>query len=203
MAETVDFLRRLASMMTGGRNAEMLLEASDMIEALAHRATSAERLYHEQSDDHARDMELRKVVELAADNLIAEVESMSAHLTETKQQARAEIARLKVQLAESNQQMEKERAGFEEETRRITALAEAAESRLADANASLEALYNPATARDSVVMASIQSLQLARTQFGFLADGFAESGDVVSLAICEIGACAIENALAGPANESD
>jgi hypothetical protein len=49
----------------------------------------------------------------------------------------------------------------------------------------------------------IQSLQLARAQFGFLADGFASSGDVVSQTICEIGARAIENALAGRATSEE
>jgi hypothetical protein len=42
----------------------------------------------------------------------------------------------------------------------------------------------------------VQSLQLARDQFDFLAKGFARSGDVISLTICEIGAQAIEKALA-------
>ena len=37
-SETVDFLRRLASMMSGGKNAEMLLSAAGMIETLTERA---------------------------------------------------------------------------------------------------------------------------------------------------------------------
>jgi hypothetical protein len=72
------------------------------------------------------------------------------------------------------------------------------EARLAEVSGSLEALRNPVRATEhSVTVVPIQSLQLARAQFGFLADGFARSGDVVSQTICEIGAGAIEIALAG------
>jgi hypothetical protein len=46
--ETIDFLRRLSSMLTGGRNAEMLLQAASMIETLSHRAATAEQLFAEQ-----------------------------------------------------------------------------------------------------------------------------------------------------------
>ena len=41
----------------------------------------------------------------------------------------------------------------------------------------------------------MQSLQLARTQFDYLARGFAGNGDVVSQTICEIGARALDKAL--------
>jgi hypothetical protein len=42
----------------------------------------------------------------------------------------------------------------------------------------------------------LQSLQLARAQFDHLAEGFARQGDVVSQTICEIGARALDKALA-------
>jgi hypothetical protein len=42
-----------------------------------------------------------------------------------------------------------------------------------------------------------KQLRLARAQLDFLADGFARNGDVVSQTICEIGRCAIEQALSG------
>jgi hypothetical protein len=114
--EIIDFLRRLASMLTGGRNAEMLLEAAEAIEALAQRALAAERLYEAQQEDHARNLELREA----------------------------------------------------------------------------------ATAIDhSIAIVPVESLQLARTQFDFLAAGFARNGDVISQTICQIGACAIDKALSG------
>ena len=178
--EIIDFLRRLASMLTGGRNAEMLLEAAQAIEALAQRALAAERLYEAQQEDHARNLELREVSELASDQIIAEVAS------------------LKTRIAESAQQAERERTGFAEATRRLEAELEVARAQLAQASAELDELREAATAIDhSIAIVPVESLQLARTQFDFLAAGFARSGDVISQTICQIGACAIDKALSG------
>jgi DNA repair exonuclease SbcCD ATPase subunit len=178
--EIIDFLRRLASMLTGGRNAEMLLEAAQAIEALAQRALAAERLYEAQQEDHARNLELREVSELASDQLIAEVAS------------------LKTRIAESAQQTERERTGFAEATRRLEAELEVARAQLAQASAELDELREAATAIDhSIAIVPVESLQLARTQFDFLAAGFARNGDVISQTICQIGACAIDKALSG------
>ena len=177
--EIIDFLRRLASMLTGGRNAEMLLEAAQAIEALAQRALAAERLYEAQQEDHARNLELREVSELASDQLIAEVAS------------------LKTRIAESAQQAERERTGFAEATRGLEAGLEVARAQLAQASAELDELREAATAIDhSIAIVPVESLQLARTQFDFLAAGFARNGDVISQTICQIGACAIDKALA-------
>jgi serine phosphatase RsbU (regulator of sigma subunit) len=178
--EIIDFLRRLASMLTGGRNAEMLLEAAQAIEALAQRALAAERLYEAQQEDHARNLELREVSELASDQLIAEVAS------------------LKTRIAESAQQAERERTGFAEATGRLEAELEVARAQLAQASAELDELREAATAIDhSIAIVPVESLQLARTQFDFLAAGFARNGDVISQTICQIGACAIDKALSG------
>jgi len=187
-AETVDFLRRLASMMSGGKNAEMLLGAASMIEALSSRATTAERHYSEQQDEHEKSNELRQAAETAADNL------------------NAEIASLKAQLAEAARQAEIDRASFDEEEHRLSTKAEDAEARLAKANAELDELRTPfAELSDTVVAVPTEQLRLARAQFDFLADGFARHGDVISQTICEIGRCAIEQALGGsePARESN
>lgn len=178
--ETVDFLRRLASMMTGGKNAEMLLAAASMIEALTERAVTAERLRSELQDQHERSSELRAVAELAADNLTTEVDS------------------LKAQLADAIRRAEIDRADFAEKTLRLSAMVEDAESRVATANAELDELRTPfAELSQTVVAVPVEQLRLARTQFDFLADGFAKNGDVISQTICEIGRCAIEQALAG------
>jgi chromosome segregation ATPase len=186
--ETVDFLRRLASMMSGGKNAEMLLGAASMIEALASRAVTAERLYSEQQDEREKSNELRQVAEIAADNL------------------NSEIAALKAQLAEAARQAEVDRASFAEEEHRLSTKAEDAEARLAKVNSELDELRTPfAELSDTVVAVPTEQLRLARAQFDFLADGFARNGDVISQTICEIGRCAIEHALAGsePARESN
>jgi ribosomal protein L16 Arg81 hydroxylase len=186
--ETVDFLRRLSSMLTGGRNGEMVQEAASLIETLSLRATSAEQRYHEQQEDHARNLELREVAELASDNLIAEVDAL-----------KAEIELLKAQLADRISQAETDRNWFAEETLRAQAQAELAQEQLAAANAELEEMRKPLppdTLDDSIAVVPLQSLQLARAQFDHLAEGFARQGDVVSQTICEIGARALDKALA-------
>jgi ABC-type transporter Mla subunit MlaD len=190
--ETIDFLRRLSSMLTGGRNAEMLLEAADMIETLSRRAATAEQLFAEQQEDHARNLELREVAELASDNLIAEMESLKAQLD-------AEVAALKERLDETRRQAEAERNFFGEEALRLQARVDVTESELAQANAELDEYRRPAETGidESIAVVPVASLKLARTQFDYLAKGFASSGDVISQTICEIGASAIDKALDG------
>jgi chromosome segregation ATPase len=110
----------------------------------------------------------------------------------------SEAASLRAQLADADRQAEIDRASFTEEARRLSARAEDAESRLAKVNAELDELRTPfAELSDSVVAVPTEQLRLARAQFDFLADGFAKNGDVISQTICEIGRCAIEQALAG------
>src|SRR5215475_13587321 len=110
--ETVDFLRRLASMMTGGRNAEMLQAAAGAIETLSRRATTAETLLGEHQDERARYVEQREVAELAADNLLAELNALKAHLAQSESRAEAEIASLRLQLIENQQETETETASL-------------------------------------------------------------------------------------------
>lgn len=179
-AETLDFLRRLASMLKGGRSGEMLLQAASMIEQLSHRAISAEQLYHAQQEESTRNVETRTVAEIAADRLLSEVDV------------------LKARLVASTRQAEIERDQFAGEARRLVALAQDAEARLAQLNAELDELHQAAeTPKTDVDLVTVpaQPLRLARAQFDFLADGFARSGDVISQTICEIGRCAIDQAL--------
>lgn len=185
--ETVDFLRRLSSMLTGGRNAEVLQQAASLIETLSQRAATAEQLFHEQQEDHAHNIELREVAELASDNLLVEAESL-----------RAENDLLKAQLDERNHQGNIDRNWFAEETLRAQAQAEVAQERLAAVNAELEELRRPPppeTIDESIAVVPMDSLRLAHTQFAYLAKGFAEKGDVVSQMICEIGARALDKAI--------
>jgi hypothetical protein len=190
-SETVDFLRRLASMMSGGKNAEMLLSAADVIEALTERATTAERLYSEQQEANKRNNELREVAEIAAEKMSSEVDSLKAQLAEAARQA-------EVNREEATRRVEIDRAAFAEKTLRLSAMVEDAESRFAKTSTELDELRTPfAELSDAVVAVPTEQLRLVRAQFDFLADGFAKNGDVISQTICEIGRCAIEQALAG------
>ena len=250
--ETIDFLRRLASMMSGGRNAEMLQAAAGAIETLSRRASAAEALVHDHLDEHARSSEQREVAELAADNLLAELNALKAHLAQSHDQAETEIAALKAELADLQQRAEAESASlrlqlvenqqeseaeiaslraqlaakdgherdgqdeiaslkaqieqrdrlaeidrrvFTEEAARLRTQIQNAENGLANMSAATEQAIGAID--ESVAVVPVQSLQLARTQFGYLAKAFEQSGDVISLTMCEIGAQALDKALAG------
>src|ERR1700760_3153322 len=92
--EPIDFLRRLASMMSGGRNAEMLQAAASAIETLSRRASAAEAQLQQLQADHGQNLEQREVAELASDNLLAELNALKAHLAQSHDQAETEIAAL-------------------------------------------------------------------------------------------------------------
>lgn len=197
-------MRRLASVMAGGRNAEMLLDAASLIETLSQRAASAERLFHDLQEEHANNLDRRDIAELAFDNMMVEIAKLKAELAESDRTAEAEIAALKDEIAGREAQAEQDRARFAEEALRLQAAAQEVQMQLDTANASLEALRNPAKAVDgSVAAVPVQTLQTARDQFTFLAAGFAKTGDVVSQTICEVGACAIDKALGGKSAEGD
>jgi chromosome segregation ATPase len=250
--ETIDFLRRLASMMTGGRNAEMLQAAASAIDTLSRRASAAEALVQDHQDEHARTVEQREVAELAADNLLAELNALKAHLSQSEshaeteiaavkaeladyeQRAEAESASLRLQLIENQQQAETEIASlraqladkdghaqdaqheiaslkaqieqrdrlaeidrrvFTEEAERLRAQIQDSENGLVNMSAATEQAIGAID--ESVAVVSVQGLRLARTQFGYLAKAFERSGDVISITLCEIGAHALDKALAG------
>jgi chromosome segregation ATPase len=250
--ETVDFLRRLASMMTGGRNAEMLQAAASAIETLSQRASEAEALVHDQQDQHSKSLEQHAVAELAADNLLAELNALKAHLSQTQDQAETELASMRLELADNRQQSEAEisalrlqlieneqeaetgiaslraqlarkdghaqdvqdeiaslkaqieqrdrlaeidRRVFTEEAARLRTQIQNSENGLVNMSAATEQAIGAID--ESVAVVPVQALQLARTQFGYLAKAFETNGDVISLTLCEIGAQALDKALAG------
>jgi hypothetical protein len=203
-----DFLRRLSDMMTGGRNAEMLALAACEIEALRRRAATAEELYRAREDDHMRNLELREVAELASDNLIADIAALKAARDAEKQAADAErslfeseIRRLQAEVADS----EARAAQFAADMKAyLSELSIAAQARIAGLTAEVEQLRRQQQIIDeTVAVVPVEQLLLARTQFDYLAKAFAGSGDVISLTICQIGACAIDRALGAGATETD
>lgn len=194
IAETLDFLRRLASMMSGGRNAEMLLQAATHIETLGRRALSAEQLFHAQQEECAENVALRKVAELAAGRLTIEVDGLKAELLAHARLAEAEHLRQ----AEETQHLTEETLRLNVLIEDASVLIEDAEARLARANAEIDGLRSALTARSAATVAvPVHTLRLARAQFNHLAHGFARSGDLISQTICEIGGSAIDQAIAG------
>jgi chromosome segregation ATPase len=128
----------------------------------------------------------------------AELDALRKSAEQTAEDRRSEAAALQAQLAERDRLAETEQTAHAEETERLRRLAEAAEARLQAANAEIGELRASMTAIDqSIAVVPVNSLELARTQFTFLAEDFARNGDVISQTICEIGACAIDKALTG------
>jgi chromosome segregation ATPase len=176
-SETTDFLRRMASMVSG-RNGEMLLRAASLIESLTQRAMSAERLFHAQEDENKRLAERHEAAELASDAMVGQ------------------IAALRAQLAEVTAAAAAERAAFDMERGKLLSLMQDAESHIGKLTTELETLRASVDAfNETVVSVPIEVLRLARTQFDYLSSAFARKGDVISQAMSEIGGFAIDQAL--------
>ncbi|MET4261569.1 multidrug efflux pump subunit AcrA (membrane-fusion protein) [Bradyrhizobium sp. S3.12.5] len=176
-SETTGFLRRMASMVSG-RNGEMLLRAASLIESLAQRAMTAERLYHQQQEENTRHAELREAAELASDAMVSQ------------------IAALRAQLAEVTSVAAAERATFDAERGKLIGLMQNAESHIGKLSTELDTLRASVDSfNETVVSVPIEVLRLARTQFDYLSSGFARKGDVISQAMSEIGGFAIDQAL--------
>ncbi|UWU80376.1 hypothetical protein N2603_18470 [Bradyrhizobium huanghuaihaiense] len=176
-SETIDFLRRMASMVSG-RNGEMLLRAASMIESLSQRAMSAERLYHQAQEESTRSTELREAAELASDAMVGQIEALQRQLADVTAAAAAE------------------RAAFDAERNKLLGLMQHAESHIGKLTSELDSLRASVDSfNETVVSVPIEVLRLARTQFDYLSSGFARRGDVISQAMSEIGGFAIDQAL--------
>lgn len=174
---TTDFLRRMASMVSG-RNGEMLLRAAALIESLTQRAMSAERLFHEQQEENKRLVKLREATELTSDAMVGQIET------------------LRVQLAEVTAATVAERAAFDAERDKLLGLMQHAESHIGKVTTELDTLRASVDAfNETAVSVPIEVLRLARTQFDYLSSGFARKGDVISQAMSDIGGFAIDQAL--------
>ncbi len=172
-SETTDFLRRMASMVSG-QNGETLLRAAALIESLTKRAMSAERLFHEQEEENKRLVKLREGTEL----VVGQIETLRKQLADVTSAAAAE------------------RAAFDAERVKLLGLMQDAESHIVKLTMELETLRASVDGfNETAVSVPIEVLRLARTQFDFLSDGFAREGDVISRAMSEIGGFAIDQAL--------
>lgn len=174
---TTDFLRRMASMVSG-RNGEMLLRAAALIESLTQRAMSAERLFHEQQEENKRLVKLREATELTSDVMVGQIETLRAQLADV---TAAPVA---------------ERAAFDAERDKLLGLMQHAESHIGKLTTELDTLRASVDAfNETVVSVPIEVLRLARTQFDYLSSGFARKDDPISQAMSEIGGFAIDQAL--------
>jgi uncharacterized sporulation protein YeaH/YhbH (DUF444 family) len=145
---TAEFLRRLAGMMSGGHNAELLLEAAETIETLRRRAVDAERLCEARSSELAHCIALREIAESEADELMAEAEALKEQLEHTADEA------------------ERSRIRFADETLRLHALADDSHARLLALIAEREMLQGSVQAAERTLAATQRlagAVQPART----------------------------------------
>jgi len=176
-SETTDFLRRMASMVSG-RNGEMLLRAAALIESLKQRAMSAERLFHEQQEENKRLVDLREATALASEAMVSQIATLGTQLAEVTAAAAAE------------------RAAFDAERGKLLGLMQDAESHIGKLTTELDGLRASIDSfNDTAVSVPLEVLRLARMQFDVLSAGFARKGDVISEAMSEIGGFAIDQAL--------
>ena len=123
-SETTDFLRRMASMVSG-RNGEMLLRAAALIELLAQRATTAERLFHQQQEEHTRSTASREGCRVGFDAMVGQIEALRAQLAEVTATAAAK------------------RAAFDAERYKLIGLMQHAESHIGKLTTDLDGLRAP------------------------------------------------------------
>jgi Skp family chaperone for outer membrane proteins len=185
-AETVAFLRRLASMISVGQNAANLNHAAILIEMLTSRAAEAERAAVDQQAVTATYADMCKAYEVMLDRLRADAATLEARLVRHTEEGSAERARLVA------------------ETERLASLLQRAQTERAAAAESLADLTARfASLGESSVIVSVAALQAVRAQFDSLADEFARHGDIVALAMSDAGRCTVDRLLSDARPEAD
>lgn len=176
--ETIGFLRRFSDVIAVGQNAVRLDDAAALIESLIDRAAETEQLLREERNEGAANIESRRAAEAAADQL------------------KSRVIALEADLAENERQSASDRSSLVEESRRLSALVGTSEAALSEAIAELAHLRSSLAALgESLVVVPVEPLLAARSQFEFLAAGFAENGDLISQAMCGVGGCMIDRAI--------
>jgi translation initiation factor 2B subunit (eIF-2B alpha/beta/delta family) len=173
--EIVRFLRRFSDLMSTGHNADHLLRAANLVETLIKRAKDAHELLHEEQTRSESNLHLLKSTEINCANL------------------EKELGEVKAKLAEQQSKLDKAIVNAAPEAQRLLDRAEQAKAQLpAIETESEEARPRLATFGDSHVLVPISTLRHAEALFAALAR---EAADVVSQAMCEVGASTLERAI--------
>jgi predicted RNase H-like nuclease (RuvC/YqgF family) len=121
------------------------------------------------------DLRQRWASDTESSRLESEIRRLQAEVTDSKVRAAQLAADMKTHIGELNARTK---------------------ARIAELVAEVEELRGQQGIIDeTIAVVPVEQLRLARAQFDCLARGFAKSGDVISLTICQIGACAIDKAL--------
>jgi chromosome segregation ATPase len=185
IANLVGFLRRFASMISGGDNADRLQDAAALIEDLVD-ALDRER-------KEFRDVDTRLMQTVRA-HAVAQVEIGSAT---------AELSVLQNEMAEQRRKATADHAAIFGESQEQSARADKAERLLRETTDELVQLRTKLSEiGQSFVVLPVATMDALRAQFEFLGREFGKAGDMTSQAMCEIGACTISEAVAGSLKET-
>jgi DNA repair exonuclease SbcCD ATPase subunit len=173
--EIVRFLRRFSDLMSTGHNADHLLRAANLVETLIKRARDADELLHEEQTRSENNLHLLKSTEINCANL------------------EKELGEVKAKLAEQQSKLDEAIVNAAPEAQRLLDRAEQAKAQLPAIETELaEARARLATFGDSHALVPISTLRHAEALFAALAR---EAADVVSQAMCEVGASTLERAI--------
>jgi len=169
--EIVRFLNRFAELMSKGTNAENLARAAELLEAhvgMVRELNDQLQIERSQSDTNAKLCKSLGYIVVRFEN---------------------ETIELKAQLAERQSELNEAIREVEQERDQLSIRAEEAEARLAALQ------FRDAALKDTNVLVPISALRLAESQFTSFANAFEKSGNVVSQAMCEASATALDQAL--------
>jgi translation initiation factor 2B subunit (eIF-2B alpha/beta/delta family) len=173
--EIVRFLRRFSDLMSTGHNADHLLRAANLVETLIKRTRDADELLHEEQTRSENNLHLLKSTEINCANL------------------EKELGEVKAKLAEQQSKLDEAIVNAAPEAQRLLDRAEQAKAQLPAIETELaEARARLATFGDSHALVPISTLRHAEALFAALAR---EAADVVSQAMCEVGASTLERAI--------
>jgi chromosome segregation ATPase len=177
--DLVGFLRRFASMITGGDNAARLHGAANLIEDLVDALGRERKEFH--------DVEARLTQNVLA-QAAAQVEIGSA---------KAALSVLQNEMAEQKRKAAVAYDAVFNEAQAQSLRGDKAERQLRDATKELEQLQTKlAEMGQSHLLLPAATLDALRAQFEFLGRQFARAGDATSQAMCEVGVCTIAEAMA-------
>ncbi len=170
--QIVRFLRRFADLMSTGHNADHLLHAANLIETLLKRVSDVEELVLQEQARSEENLQLRNSAEADCVNL------------------RKEIAEAKAKVAEQQSKLDEAIINAAEEQQRLLDRAERAEAQMAMTESELaKAQHRLAAFGDDQVLVPISTLRNAEALFEVLAR---EAADVVSQAMCKVGASTLD-----------
>lgn len=161
--------------MSNGHNADHLLCAADLVESLIKRGKDTEESLREEQARSEKNSHLLELTEINCARL------------------EKELGEVKMKLAEQQSKLDLTIVNACAEEQRLLVRAEQAEARLAATEIELtKARPGLAGAGDSHVLVPLSTLRHAEALFKTLAK---EAADVVSQAMCEVGASTLERAI--------